>query len=279
MSIQKQYTDEIREKLGYYANYFPNQKLNLGDYGTLDGNFFTVMGNIADKGLNFSPASDNDANDINYSTDKAVTADVTGAADFILPNGTSVAGSTVEVSFNKQAATMFKTSQIKSVHISNLGDFGQKFIDLCKSNDEFKNYKVITTLYTSSINTIGISNTNKGKVKMTVKGGFPVGGIDLCKIEGGVDITNNEAMTFAMSSNNDWQPLFRLSGIRNKTVWEKICDYITDNHKDTFKTLRSLNNALISTAPEDNHFPVIIESGDYHFVDELAFSKLENKTK
>lgn len=299
MGIAKKYTDEIRVGLELYANYFPNEKLELGDYGKLDGNYFKKLGNIKDKGIDFIVKPNNKINKINYSSKDGIKTKVLSSAEIILPGEVTQFESTIEVSFDRASAIIFKIEDIYSESINNLNDLGKNIINLCKNDDEWdENYKIVSTLFCSKINSIYISKDKGSSLTFKVKGdnALPIGAINLGSLNNEISNINSYNMAFDTSENSEWQTLFRLYGTRTslkdkiKKLLKQIQEPLSWSPYDREKGINKYSDAhgkvdeLGMFFDEEGQEPLpqivnpfpMIENDGYYFVDELELSKFEN---
>jgi len=155
MSAKEIYCNSIRSEFeSYYANWTPNTKLELGDFGYIVNNCFMKMGNLkSNLGIYFESSSFSDSSQFQIARKSDIELAFKASGDV-----ESIANASVTVKFNRKDAVFLKCHCVRTESIDSL----ISLIEPLKSKKEWEmEYVIISDLFHTNNNTILISN-NKG---------------------------------------------------------------------------------------------------------------------
>src|ERR1041384_7929215 len=118
------YVDGIKKRFrNYFATWLPDEKLKLGDLGTLNGNIFIRTSNILDSplGFQFIEREDIDPSPIDVVSESGVSMVVKAAGEVsqFMPN-IPAADAGVAIEFASQGAFILKSPAVYQPSIENI---------------------------------------------------------------------------------------------------------------------------------------------------------------
>lgn len=251
-SPKEQYTDEMKNKFGYYATWLPGKMIQLGDVGVIRDNEFVRLKNLKDDKISFEVLQGDSTLELEYSTQNEVTV-TTKVAGKVAPQGSALgeldAGIIVE--FGKSNSIFFKAGEITNNMLSNTVELGDTILKLFGEGKWDKNWVVITELIHAKNGTILISNSNQAKVEL--KANAEVGvkqKIDIGDAKLDLSISYSKGMATKIVSESNLTPLFKVMGIKTKWFKNKFTpmeaysrDLLTpDNSKNDLKDVIYFGN-------------------------------------
>lgn len=217
-SAQKQYTNEMKKKFGYYATWNPGLPLKLGDIGILKKNIFTRIAGLNDFNIDFDIRQDDTKSPLEHSTQGSVTI-TTKLSGTIAPQGSVLtdldAGIIVE--FSKENSTLFKAINTTTPSIQNAISLGDKIIGLFKEGKWDKDWVVITELVEAESATIIISNKSNSKIELKANANIGAANFDIADASFEFSPQFSRGLETKIISSEGLTPLFKIMGI--KTRW------------------------------------------------------------
>lgn len=217
-SAQKQYTNELKKKFGYYATWNPGVPLSLGDIGIMKKNVFTRIGGLEDFNINFEIRPDLTKSPLEHSTQGSViiTTKLSGTAAPLDSSLTELdAGIIVE--FKKENSTYFKAINTTTPSIKNTIELGERIIELYKEGKWNKDWMIITELVEAESATIIISNNSNSKIELKANGNIGAMNIDIADAGFQFSPQFTRGLDTNIISAEGLTPLFKIMGI--KTSW------------------------------------------------------------
>ena len=212
---QEQYTDEMHDHFGYYATWTPGLKLNLGDIGILNGNAFTRLANIKDKGLTFLVGDGGVTNsNIAYSSSGSVTVSFKASGSASSPGSalTSLDAGII-IDFGKQYSTYFQADGTSNQVIEDTITLGDQIIEKFKNGEWDKHWVVITEVITISSGSIIISNSNNAKIELKANGNVGLAKIDIADPSLDLSVQFARDIHTQIIATDKQTPLFKVMGI------------------------------------------------------------------
>ena len=216
-SIQKQYTNEMRNKFGYYATWTPDVHLNLGDIVTIDKNEFTRLDNLVNLGIPFEILRDNTKSNLEYCSEKGVNI-IQKLAGKAAPQGSMLkeADAGIIVEFSKEKSVLFKSENVTSPYIDKIISLGKRIIEKYNCGDWKKEWFVITELKEAESATIIISNSNKGKIELKANADIGATSLNIADASLNFSVAYDTGLSTKIIASEGITPLFRLMGIKKK---------------------------------------------------------------
>lgn len=216
-SAQKQYTNEMKRKFGYFATWNPGLPLELGDIGIMKNNIFNKISNIKNFNITFEIVQDSTTMDLEHFSKGSVEI-ATKLAGKIPPAGsvltTLEAGVIVE--FNKEKSTLFKANNTTTNSIDDGIKLGNEILKLYKQGKWNKKWVVINELIKAENSTIIISNASNGKIELKANANVDLPNIDIADASFDFTTQFSRGLETKFITTNNLTPLFKIMGIKTK---------------------------------------------------------------
>ena len=214
-SAQKQYTDEMKKKFGYYATWHPGVPIKLGDVGTFTGNVFTRLSNLEDLGIPVEIREDTTKTSLEHNSQGSVSV-TTKLSGTIAPQGSVLtdleAGIIIE--FSKENSTLFKANNTTSPSIRDTIKLGNLVIKMYTEGKWNKNWVVVTELVEAESTTVIISNTNNGKIELKANANVGAPSLDIADAAFDFAPQFTRGLETTIISNEGLTPLFKVMGMK-----------------------------------------------------------------
>lgn len=218
-SAQKQYTNEMRRKFGYYATWNPGLPLKLGDYGLMKNNIFNRISNIEKLNIKFETREDNNNVDLEHNSNGSValTTKLSGA---IPPIGSvlEILDAGIIVEFLKKKSTLFKANKTKTPSIEDVTKLGDEIIKLYKAGKWNNRWVIITELIVAESATILISNTSSGKIELKANAKIDLPNIDIADATFNFSTLFSRGLVTNIIANEGLTPLFKIMGMKTNIL-------------------------------------------------------------
>ena len=213
MSTAKNYCDEIKKNIGYYAAWPPNHYHKLGDFGKLDGNRFTYLGNIKDRRfrVKFTTRKHNAIVSFDHQTKGAVKI------TFQPKVSASIINASMKIEFSKKDAVLFKTSGNMET-IGNIYSVLENITKLANKTIWKKEWVVISEILKADFTTALISKESGASIEFEAKSP-QVTFLDLANLSADVKVKNSRHISTKVVATGRATPLFKLIGFKKKIPW------------------------------------------------------------
>lgn len=244
-SAQKQYSDEMKKKFGYYATWNPGYPLELGDYGILKDNVFTRLSNIKDLGVEFDVRPDSSKVDLEHNSygSVQVTTKLSGVG---APVGSTLteldAGIIVE--FSRENSVLFKANNTTSPSIGDSNKVGIEIVNLYKEGKWNPNWVVITELINAESATILISNSSNSKIELRATANIDTPSIDIASADFKFSTQLSRGLATKIIAKEGIKPLFKVMGMKTRIVGPPIFKLANLNSFDLLTPATAKNNFI-----------------------------------
>lgn len=216
-SAQNQYTNEMKNRFGYYATWHPGVPLKLGDYGLLKGNIFARTGNISEYGIEYNIRPDDTKTPLihNSQGNVTITSKLSGSA---APVGSALtsADAGIIVEFSKENSTLFKANNTTTPSIENPMAVGKEVIDLFQKGTWDKHWVIITELVNAESASIIISNKSNAKIELKANANIDTKSIDIADAKFDFSSQYSQGLETEIISQEAITPLFKVMGIKTR---------------------------------------------------------------
>ncbi len=206
------YTKAIKENLRpLYPNWEPTTPVRLGDYGYLEDDFFTQLGNIEDLGISFSTRNNNSNTRKAFYSKEGVSFSFTPKT--ITDIDTFHTNASLEIKFDKEDAVFFNATGCNHQIISNKSKVGEEILLLLRQKKWKKGFVVITELVKSNSTLIVISGGKESDI--TFEANANITNIDLNQIDLKLSISKQSNIGYCVDAQKDLIPLIGLSKLKS----------------------------------------------------------------
>ncbi len=218
MGISEVYTEEVHDHLSpYYANWEPGEPLQLGDYGTLNGDTFDRLGNISTFGIGFNVRRDTVGDQKKFSSEGTKERSGGVGAEGTV-NGVVDAKAELAVTFTRKNSVFFNAAECTADSIEDIAEVGKKLIDMYENDERWKKKWVVVTHVVTAGNTI-IAVGTKAQSSVTFEVVGETKTIDLADASIDLKVANRDEGLYTIDSLNGRgiTPLMKLHRIN--TSW------------------------------------------------------------
>ncbi len=222
-SAQKQYTNEMKRKFGYYATWNPGVPLKLGDVGTFRRNVFTRISDLESFAIQFEIRPDITKTPLEYMS-KGSVALTTKLSGNIAPQGSVLANADagVIVDFSSENATLFKANNTTSPSIRDTVKLGEEIINLYREGKWNKDWVVVTELIEAESATIIISNSAGGKLELKVNANIDAPYFDIADGKFNFSPSFSSGLETRIISGEGLTPLFKIMGMKSRLFLKPV---------------------------------------------------------
>jgi hypothetical protein len=216
------YANGIKRKLeNHFAAWTPDTKIELGDVGTLHGNFFTPISNLRESeiGIQFDERPDTTSAPLEIQSSSGVnmTFQGSGDAETILPNvPRGEVG--VGIEFGHEGAFVFEAPETFAPDIKNMLRLQRDIIHAYGQGDWEFDWAVVTRVVQAPSATVLVSESSQSKIEFSVQADISVGPVNLGKAGIGLSRRAQSGAIFYMMGATDVTPFFQLARI-NRWTW------------------------------------------------------------
>ncbi len=213
--LAKVYTENLHDHfVTLYATWPPGSPINLGDFGTLDGDIFIPKGNIKDKyGINFDLVIDDTNDDFEFKSSDSTEINFNSKGS-LNPNGIVNAKASIEIKFSRNESIYFTASDCKNNRISNTKEVGETVVDLWGDDKWDADNVVITSLVESKATTIIVSAGKSSSIKLEANSDN-IESINLSDSGIGLSVVSESNIGFKAITKAGMVPLIGLMGLKN----------------------------------------------------------------
>ncbi|MBO0950880.1 hypothetical protein [Fibrella forsythiae] len=213
---QRQYTNEMHRKFGFFAIFTPGTPLALGDIGTFDKNQFKRISSLKEKfGIEPKIRLDTTREDIDYQSEGSVTISAKLSGVAALP-GSALrdidAGIIVE--FNKENSTVFRAKGVLTHSIEDTISLGEQIVQLFKDSKWDKSWTVITELIVADSATILISQSADSKIELKATAQVDAADFDIADASLDFKAVFQRSLETNIVAKSGLTPLFRTMKIK-----------------------------------------------------------------
>lgn len=216
MDVIKFYLKNLNKKSqGYRATWLPSTPLQIGDFGVLENNVFSVEGNLKDMGIEFTTRESENPSDIDFSSENGINITFKASGDPVLEGSAlKEAEAGVNIKFNNDKSYVFKLKGFKDTIISNLGEIKTKILKQFKDGEWPKNRVIINKLLTANSATILISG--EAGISVDLKATAEVGteNMDIANADLGFELAAGQKLSTEIIGQAGVTPLYRVVGIK-----------------------------------------------------------------
>ncbi len=210
------YVKSIYDKFSYLATWLPNTRLELGDVGIREGEFFKRMTSLKDMGASFNVRSGNSSVDFTYTSKSGVILKTKAAGEVAAGTTLPVAQAGILIDFSKEGAFLFQALGCLVDELDDKTGLGQAIIELHKKGNWDLNWAVVDTVVKANSATIVVSNSHNAALELTAKA--PVAATNLANLDTGLTVNSQRGDVIRFLAINGLIPLFKLSRIKKSIL-------------------------------------------------------------
>jgi hypothetical protein len=214
-SAGKIYLRNIHSQLSFLATWLPNTKMQLGDVGILQGEYFKRMTTLKELGIPFTVRHGKAPVEFNYTSASGVSMQSKAKGKTAVGSGLPAARAAIIVKFSEQGAFVFQTSGAKVNEIEDKYQVGQAIIQLYEQGRWQADWGVVDTVVETGAATILVSDSDAAALELSANGSVELSGLASLQAGFTVNVQAGDVIRFVAAQG--LTPLFRLS--RVKASW------------------------------------------------------------
>jgi len=217
-SIAKEYCDSVKKQMMvYFANWEPSMPLKLGDYGAIEGNIFTRIGNIKekDKDIKFTIHTENNRSHKRLTSTDGVKCKFNPQTKINVAGQEELLNANIDIKFTKENSFFLNASGCVTSFIENKSKLGQEVKKLLANKNWDKEYVIVTDIVEAEKTTIAISSSGSSSILFEAKSPL-IEQINLADTSLDLRIKNEEAIGYSIHTSDKLIPLIGLCGMRPK---------------------------------------------------------------
>ncbi|KGO87394.1 hypothetical protein Q765_06940 [Flavobacterium rivuli WB 3.3-2 = DSM 21788] len=252
-SIAKVYADSVKKNQKIlYGVWEPGFPVKLGDFGIMNGNIFTQLGNISEledlKDFEIKYRTDETKDEKTFISERGVTFNikpqVAGTVEGVKGNAS------IDVNFSKEGSVFFNAAECVYEIIENKYELGKRLLEIHRKSKHIwkKEFVVVTDRVNTKRALILISTSSDFAISLEASAEVPV--IDLSQASLGLKISFQKSSGYKFISEDGIIPLVGLSKIQSPFPWftkemkpftARYSSQMVESIKD-FKMLESVTN-------------------------------------
>ena len=167
--LANRYMSELYAQTKYFATWFPNTRVRLGDYGVLEGKQFLRQGSLKDFGLTWGRQVGAPV-DFDHTSGSDATVTVRATAE-----GGRTASSEIDVDFGAMGAWVFQAVHCEAEEFSDARAVGMELVRLHGAKLWDKRLVFVDAVLTARRASIFVASTASAKLNLGAKGALPAG--------------------------------------------------------------------------------------------------------
>jgi len=209
--IGKVYTQEVHNNLApLYANWDPGKRVDIGDYGTIEGASFNYIGKVASKGIQFSvlPSTGETQREFMSKSGGSFEVFAQGQAR---PGGVVAANAGVDIQFTSQDSVFFNAGGCTYEMVEDKDALGRAILDLVRQKKWDKHWVVLTDRVRAGATTIAMSASSSAGVTLQAAANLPT--IDLASGSLKLTASRTKDVAYTIVTESNLTPLIGFCGI------------------------------------------------------------------
>lgn len=203
----ERYVKEMHAKFGYFANWMPNEPLELGDVGRLNGKLFRRETSLANLGIAFEAREEGRPADWEHSSGSGLHVDFKAAGRVAEGGGGAV------INFDEEGAFLFVVKHAAVRAIDDIADLGQSVLRAHAEDRWNPQWVLVDTVIEVKRATILISCSARSQIELSAKA--PLKALSsLTDARAGLSVTAESGEVTRILAASGLRPLFRVSRIK-----------------------------------------------------------------
>lgn len=204
------YAKQVHAQLfPYFATLPPDQALDVGDFGLLDGTALVRHGSVRSFGIPFEIITTSGKADHQFCSDGS--AEFRARTDAV---GLLNQNARLEITFKNAGAVFFNCSNSNSIAITDKLALGNEILNRYRAGNWDAKWVVVTDVVRAGVTTIAIAG--EAGAAMTLEAGAGAKQLSLASASGSLHVTNSKHLGYQLISKPGLSPLFRCCILRRR---------------------------------------------------------------
>lgn len=185
----RRYLRAVNDKFGFLATWLPNQKITLGDIGTLEKGVFRRHDSLAALGYEIEEDSSGVAVDFDHSSASSIAFSAGGRADAGAPGLAGVEAASARIDFSESGGFVLRAAGCVEHSLASRAALERAIFDARANGIWRDDWVVVDGLYVADGLTIVVCSSSSGSVTLSAKAGAGVGPFDIARADLGVSVS------------------------------------------------------------------------------------------
>jgi hypothetical protein len=206
----KIYQKEMYQNLGFFATWFPGDKVELGEAGVLKNGRYRRESSLSEIGIDFKVDSPGTPQTLQFTSASGMTINTSLNA-----SATHLADAEISVEFSNEGAFLFHASGVKQMRIEDRSAVGRAILDAYERGDWEKDWYIVEALYQAECATIILSQDRSSAMVITASSNVPLGSLPLANPKANLSIKSIRGTVFHLVARKKLTPLYVCLRVRD----------------------------------------------------------------
>ncbi|WP_138992747.1 hypothetical protein [Larkinella sp. C7] len=202
-SLVTLYQQEMHGNVGFFANWFPGDPLEIGDVGLLENGRFRRLTTLKELNIECISSEGQNKQEMQYTSTQGtnVKASLGGA----LTAGTK---GEITIDFSREGAFVFNASGLTTKRMENRLSVGNQILDTYEKKNWERNWVVIESLYVADCATIIVSEDHSSSIVLQASADIPIPSISLSDPKLDLKVTSTRGKLIHIVGEKGLHPLY-----------------------------------------------------------------------
>ena len=247
MSIRDNYQQQLSQKLRYFANWFPNRPIKIGDVGVLNRKHFEPEYNLRKSNPEaFKVRTSDNPFNINFYSEGSAKIEFMGDVKLQDPTSPVKSNHLIKIKFDKAKSVFFEARSAKISRVEHFNILQHQLVGFYKENQWSLDSVLITEIVEIEACTIIVTNKAHAEVILKSENEINPADKDLITVKSSLSIQDSSSTEVCMVNEKMIIPLFKISKLKKKwqndnIIWDKKL-YSKDENEYELVTINADSN-------------------------------------
>ena len=209
----KLYQREMHDRLGFFANWFPADPINVGDVGRLEGGRFRRSSSLAELGIEATAERSPGGQPVEYTSSEGTKVEVGGGAA-----AAALAEAQVRVSFSRKSAFVFHASMLRPLRLGNPAAVAREVLVACDDGRWEKDWLLVEALHEAEIATILVSQDSTSELLLSANVSELLASVSLADPSISFSVTSSRGQLVKIIHAERVRPLYSCMRVRDPLI-------------------------------------------------------------
>lgn len=209
----KLYQREMHERLGFFANWFPADPINVGDVGRLEGGRFRRTLSLAELGIEAIVEPSPGGQPVEYTSSEGTKVEVGGGA-----TAAALAEAQVRVSFSRKSAFVFHASMLRPLRLGNPAAVARDVLAAYDEGRWERDWLLVEALHEAEIATILVSQDTTSEVLLSANVSELLASVSLADPNISFSVTSSRGQLVKIIHAEQVHPLYSCMRVRDPLI-------------------------------------------------------------
>lgn len=210
----RRYLRAVNDKFGFLATWLPNQKIALGDIGTLEKGKFRRQCSLLSLGYKLEEDSTGIPVDFDHSSASRIAFSAGGHADVGIPGAVEEAAALARIEFSESGGFVLRAVGCVEHGLASRADLQRAVFDARAKGVWLDDWVVIDELYTAESLTVVVCNSSSGSIALSASATAGAVPFDLARAGLGLSVSGSEGDITRVIAGAGLTPMFSATRLR-----------------------------------------------------------------